>query len=637
LNPSPPPHWFPLATEQLRLRALTDVYLLHPTHGSCEETTFSLSFHTTPLSSPFFTLPPTSPTEEKVVWAVERGDEAMGGLRSLVVRLWIQDLSSSRCLAAWGVGLSGLTCIGDKLSRATASNLEANSLVFKMHQYYFVATSSLLSGPVALWRRTEVPNITVESGKPSYDRPGLAKLHSTLRALHQSTNANSLVTTELATRGLDHSGSDSHAAAPAQMGRTISSKILEVRMKSSATRKQEIFLAKRIEGVRFRIDSLRQERERLSLEVKGRRADLNKVGESLETGGDLLKQSKDALTRDKEKLEAWLASFTNSRESNRKSAEYLRIRRLQLISQLSEIFPIQDSQSSTPTICYVGLPSSDCLRERDDTDLAVGLGWVAHLTAMVSCLMGVPLRYPTTSAGSRSTVEDLILDRIPDKDREFPLFPKGNERVRFDYGVFLLNKNIAQLRWLCGETTSDAKPTLRNLAGLLNLCSTSSELPPSPEYRLPEARPVLAGTVLPTSTTDTEVEEPSQEVLVKEEAETKSESEQTSGNQIICDKEEKQGGVPTSPYKVSSPSLLIATSTPTSPSKSSPSICEEAPGDVSINGEAKEAVEEELLVEVEEPEVGVEAEDLFRDIALRTQALSAPTSFKSSQRQRYYK
>ena len=94
------------------------------------------------------------------------------------------------------------------------------------------------------------------------------------------------------------------------------------------------------------------------LEVKGKRADLNKVtkqmtkyiltsspnskaGESLETGGGLLKQSKEALTRDKEKLEAWLASFTNSRESNRKSAEYLRIRRLQLISQLSEIFPIQ--------------------------------------------------------------------------------------------------------------------------------------------------------------------------------------------------------------------------------------------------------------------------------------------------------
>ena len=148
--------------------------------------------------------------------------------------------------------------------------------------------------------------------------------------------------------------------------------------------------------------------------------------------------------------------------------------------------------------------------------------------------------------------------------------------------------------------------------------------------------------MLPTSTTDTEVEEPIQEVLVKsksveEEAETKSESETTSANQTICDKEEKQGDVPTSPSKVPSTSPK-ASSTSTSPSKSSPPhICEEAPVDVSINGEAKEAVEEELLVEVEEAEVGVEAEDLFRDIAMRTQALSAPTSFKSSSRQRYYK
>ena len=66
--------------------------LKHGFPSSSEESTFSLSFHTTPLSSPFFTLPPTSPTEEKVVWAVERGDEAMGGLRSLVVRVWIQVL-----------------------------------------------------------------------------------------------------------------------------------------------------------------------------------------------------------------------------------------------------------------------------------------------------------------------------------------------------------------------------------------------------------------------------------------------------------------------------------------------------------------------------------------------------------------
>ena len=31
VNLQPPPHWFPLATEQLRLRALTDVFLIRPT------------------------------------------------------------------------------------------------------------------------------------------------------------------------------------------------------------------------------------------------------------------------------------------------------------------------------------------------------------------------------------------------------------------------------------------------------------------------------------------------------------------------------------------------------------------------------------------------------------------------------
>ena len=67
--------------------------------------------------------------------------------------------------------------------------------------------------------------------------------------------------------------------------------------------------------------------------------------------------------------------------------------------------------------------------ESETSYVQVGLGWVAHLTVMVSCLLGVPLRlsgavmkqerdnfmhfrYPTASAGSRSTVEDLILDRF---------------------------------------------------------------------------------------------------------------------------------------------------------------------------------------------------------------------------------
>ena len=66
----------------------------------------------------------------------------------------------------------------------------------------------------------------------------------------------------------------------------------------------------------------------------------------------------------------------------------------------------------------------------------MGLGWVSHLTVMVSSLLGVPLRYPVMSAGSKSSVTDLILfnPQITDKDRVFPLYPKGQESVRFEYG-----------------------------------------------------------------------------------------------------------------------------------------------------------------------------------------------------------
>lgn len=48
----------------------------------------------------------------------------------------------------------------------------------------------------------------------------------------------------------------------------------------------------------------------------------------------------------------------------------------------------------------------------------------------------------------------------------FPLFTKSKD-IQFNYAVYLLNKNVAQLRFLCGIHTSDLKATLPNLLGLL--------------------------------------------------------------------------------------------------------------------------------------------------------------------------
>lgn len=49
----------------------------------------------------------------------------------------------------------------------------------------------------------------------------------------------------------------------------------------------------------------------------------------------------------------------------------------------------------------------------------------------------------------------------------FPLYTRGKDKTYFTYGVYLLNKNLAQLRWLFYLNTSDLKSTLPNLLNFL--------------------------------------------------------------------------------------------------------------------------------------------------------------------------
>jgi len=42
---------------------------------------------------------------------------------------------------------------------------------------------------------------------------------------------------------------------------------------------------------------------------------------------------------------------------------------------------------------------------------------------------------------------DFAIEKVAEKDRQFPLYNKGKERIQFYYGTFLLNKNIAQVRF----------------------------------------------------------------------------------------------------------------------------------------------------------------------------------------------
>ncbi|KAI1809650.1 putative UV radiation resistance protein [Poronia punctata] len=159
--------------------------------------------------------------------------------------------------------------------------------------------------------------------------------------------------------------------------------------------------------------------------------------------------------------------------------------RRRICEDLTRIFPITPSPSGTPlsfSICGISLPNSDydpTSSTSIEDSLSAGLGYVAQLTHLLQFYLGVPLPYPISPFGSRSSIRDDI-SILPDAQRNFPLFLRGGAtaQYRFDYGWFLLNKDIEALCVSTGLKIVDIRHTLPNLKYLLYVCSAGTdELP----------------------------------------------------------------------------------------------------------------------------------------------------------------
>ncbi|KAJ3030932.1 UNVERIFIED_CONTAM: hypothetical protein HDU68_007293 [Siphonaria sp. JEL0065] len=138
------------------------------------------------------------------------------------------------------------------------------------------------------------------------------------------------------------------------------------------------------------------------------------------------------------------------------------------ITDLKEIYPINTLREDPNAyfIRRIWLPHSEFVGV-DEERTATALGWTAHAVTLIALFLEIPLRYPINPMSSRS----MILDRIyqhTSMNMEFPLFMKGSEKPRFEYGVFLLNKNIEQLLNHVGFTVKNLRNTLPNLKLLID-------------------------------------------------------------------------------------------------------------------------------------------------------------------------
>ncbi|XP_039281299.1 UV radiation resistance-associated protein [Nilaparvata lugens] len=452
--------WLPLITEQQRLRSVIQIIaynVKYETENKCEKCSFYYTLHTTTMSAPFYTSEKLESENPK--WAELEVNRQFGTAKGVVIRLWQHSEQGDHVITVWGVYFSGLVYLGPKLVSSDPSTLQSNTIIFYMKGGYFTAPHCFKSArsPPTRRRTTQLPSADV---KPSYTASSLSRLHTVQHAIKKQVQAVDLLREKITAGGLGHSNEPKESA------------ILRRLMSKGRPRAQYqdfLKIKKETEIVRYKVQLLTQEKDRKLSELRQIAAKKDSITEENQDRGCELMERYRSLNRDVEKLKECRRIAAETKDALSQINSQLMFRRRQLISELNLIYPILQMADDKYTICDVHLPNSEDFAGVNEAMISVGLGFVAHLLHMISYFLNVPLRYPLFHFGSRSTIIDHITDKISEKEREFPLFAKGKEKLQFNYGVYLLNKNIAQLRWYCGLTTSDLRATLPNLADLLNL------------------------------------------------------------------------------------------------------------------------------------------------------------------------
>ncbi|XP_006882925.1 PREDICTED: UV radiation resistance-associated gene protein [Elephantulus edwardii] len=364
---------------------------------------------------------------------------------SFLVRIWGGKENAFQLLIEWKVCLDGLKYLGQQIHARNQ-----NEIIFGLNDGYYGA-------PFEHKGYSSVPKniLQVDQNcvRNSYDVFSLLRLHRAQCAIKQTQ-----VTVQ-------------------KIGKEIEEK-LKLTSASNDLKKES-------ECLQLKILVLRNELERQKKALGQEVALLHKQQIALQEKRSAFSTEHLKLQLQKESLNELRKECTAQRELFLKTNAQLTIRCKQLLSELSYIYPIDLNEHKDYFVCGVKLPNSEDFQAKDDGSIAVALGYTAHLVSMISFFLQVPLRYPIIHKGSRSTIKDNINDKLTEKEREFPLYPKGGEKLQFDYGVYLLNKNIAQLRYQHGLGTPDLRQTLPNLKnfmehGLMVRCDrhhTSSAIP----------------------------------------------------------------------------------------------------------------------------------------------------------------
>ena len=464
---------------------------------------FQISLHQNVGTEPFWSSKPFKWSKDRVQdrlqWLDIDLDKAKVhlGIGSLVVTVWFMPDGSNETFleAKWGVNLSGLECLGSH--PPAHCRLPANTIVFYMCGSYFVAPKDVPNRPL---------HLNAKNAVKSYDTGLVLRLHRMQRALHQIASANARLKNELSQKGvMEESKIKEHvenglADKVSEEKPSLRDQVFRVKKsKTERSRITETHLKLQLEMLNIRLGLLKREVNQKKDQVSETRNEADRIREANNEQNFMLMDQLRSVSRDKLLFKTWSLEFRTKAINSGLATRALKEVRLNLVRGLSEIlYPI--GNGAIATIRWVALPEAgQPLREfssKNETVVSVAVGWLAHLCHLISCIVDVPLRHPVKLMGSFTS----IVDQTKETPEEYPLYVKGNsDWNKFELGVCLLAKNVAQLRWYFNTRTKDLKALLPNVQHLFTLGKSDEDvikilrlLPPIPTLVPP-----------PTTTVDT--------------------------------------------------------------------------------------------------------------------------------------
>ncbi|KAF0303175.1 UV radiation resistance associated protein [Amphibalanus amphitrite] len=345
----------------------------------------------------------------------------------LLVRVFAQCGSREAEILRWSVALSGLVPVSVRWT------FQPNTLLFRFGSVWLTAP-----GCVADRRSVAPPPLAVSV--PS-DTVGVASRGPQLERLHRCQRERRQLET-----AIDEAVREGEDLWPT----------VERRRRAAAAR----------DRLRARLVLLRADTAARAATVAEARRTLAAARARQAASAAQLARQNDELREDCAALAEWRTKFAALQALYVQAHAQLAFRRRELCAELQVIYPLRRTAEGY-TILGIHLPNAEEYSTAPDRAVSVALAHASHLVVMVAWVLGVCLRYPIRQRDAHPVLTDHIVPGLPDGERQFPLQVTGRDSLAFNYAVYLLNKNIAQLRQYCALETSDLRAMLPNLASLL--------------------------------------------------------------------------------------------------------------------------------------------------------------------------